>query len=107
MTAFEAKHAGDVAEQNMKRMGITWVTFEGERMEYKPVRPGEHYRLIVAATREKVRQNPDVEKVLLATGDLVLKPDHHQEPNAPAAWRYYEILTQIRGELHNRTPNSK
>ncbi len=107
MTAFEAKHAGDVAEQNMKRMGITWVTFEGERMEYKPVRPGEHYRLIVAATREKVRQNPDVEKVLLATGDLILKPDHHQEPNAPAAWRYYEILTQIRGELHNRTPNSK
>jgi len=99
LTAFEAKHAGDVAEQNMKRMGITWVTFEGKRMEYKPARPGEHYRLIVAATREKVRQNPEVKKVLLATGDLLLKPDHHQEPNAPAAWRYYEILTQIRHEL--------
>jgi len=99
LTAFEAKHAGDVAEQNMKRMGITWVTFEGKRMEYKPVHPGEHYRLIVAATREKVRQNPEVIQILLATGDLVLKPDHHQEPNAPAAWRYFEILTQIRHEL--------
>ena len=99
LTAFEAKHAGDVAEQNMKRMGITWVTFEGKRMEYKPARPGEHYRLIVAATREKVRQNPEVIQILLATGDLVLKPDHHQEPNAPAAWRYFEILTQIRHEL--------
>ena len=99
MTAFEAKHAGDVAELNMKRMGITWVTFEGKRMEYKPAQPGEHYRLIVAATREKVRQNPEAIQILLGTGDLVLKPDHHQEPNAPAAWRYYEILTQIRSEL--------
>jgi predicted NAD-dependent protein-ADP-ribosyltransferase YbiA (DUF1768 family) len=56
----------------------------------------------VEATREKVRQNPDVQKVLLATGDLVLKPDHRQEPNAPAAWRYYEILTTIRTELQRR-----
>jgi len=63
---------------------------------------GEHYLLIVAATREKVRQNPEVERVLLSTGDLVLKPDHHQEPNAPAAWRYYEILTDIRSELQQR-----
>jgi hypothetical protein len=37
--------------------------------------------------------------VLLATGDLILKPDHHQERNAPAAWRYYEILSEIRDEL--------
>jgi predicted NAD-dependent protein-ADP-ribosyltransferase YbiA (DUF1768 family) len=55
--------------------------------------------LIVAATWEKVRQNPRVKKVLLSTGDLVLRPDHHQEPNAPAAWRYFEILTQIRSRL--------
>jgi len=99
MTAFDAKRAGDLGEKNMKQMGITWVTFEGHRMEYKPAQPGEHYRLIVAAMREKVHQNPEVKKVLLATGDLILKPDHHQESNAPAAWRYYEILTQIRSEL--------
>jgi predicted NAD-dependent protein-ADP-ribosyltransferase YbiA (DUF1768 family) len=103
MTAFEAKRAGDLGEKNMKAMGISWVTFEGLRMEYKPAQPGEHYRLIVAATREKVRQNPDVKKVLLATGDLILKPDHHQEPGAPAAWRYFEILTQIRSELRTTT----
>jgi len=52
----------------MKKMGINWVTFEGQRFEYKPPVPGEHYRLIVEATREKVRQNPEVKKVLLATG---------------------------------------
>jgi predicted NAD-dependent protein-ADP-ribosyltransferase YbiA (DUF1768 family) len=101
MTAFDAKTAGTLAEDNMKRMGITWVTFEGKRFEYRPAEPGEHYRLIVAATWEKVRQNPEVKRVLLATGNLVLKPDHHSEPNAPAAWRYYEILTEIRGRLRD------
>jgi len=101
MTAFEAKRAGDPGSENMKRMGITWVTFEGRKVEYRAPERGEFYRLIVAATREKVRQNPEVKRVLLATGDLVLKPDHHQEPNAPAAWRYYEILTQIRRELQS------
>ena len=48
---------------------------------------------------EKVRQNPEVQRVLLATGDLVLKPDHHQDPDAPPEWRYFEILTRIRAEL--------
>jgi predicted NAD-dependent protein-ADP-ribosyltransferase YbiA (DUF1768 family) len=99
MTAFDAKHAGDLAKDNMKKMGIDWVTFEGRRMTYKPKEPGDHYRIIVEATREKVRQNPEVQKVLLGTDDLTLKPDHHQEPDAPAAWRYYEILTRIRTEL--------
>ena len=99
MTSFGAKAAGTLAEENMRKMGIRWVTFEGKRFAYRPAKPGEHYRLIVAATWAKVKQNPEVKKVLLATGDLVLKPDHYQEPNAPAAWRYYEILTQIRTRL--------
>jgi hypothetical protein len=99
MTSFEAKSAGTLAEENMKKMGIGWVTFEGREIEYRPAAAGEHYRLIVAATWEKVRQNPEVKKVLLATGDLILKPDHHQEVNPPAAWRYFEILTEIRSAL--------
>ena len=102
MTSFEAKAAGTLAEENMKRMGITWVSFEGEQIEYRPATPGKHYQLIVAATREKVRQNPEVRRVLLATGRLVLKPDHHQEVGAPAAWRYNEILTQIRDDLQKQ-----
>lgn len=101
LASFEAKHAGDLGEANMKKMGITWVTYEGKQMEYKPATPGEHYRLIVEATHEKVRQNPNVKRVLLSTGNLVLKPDHHQDPDAPAAWRYYEILTEIRSELQS------
>ena len=101
MTAFEAKDAGTLAEENMRKMGIPWVTFEGEQIEYRPAAPGDHYRLIVAATNEKVRQNPEVRRVLVATGDLVLKPDHHQEPNAPAAWHYEEILMALRTALRS------
>lgn len=99
LTAFEAKRAGDLGEANMKALGIGWVSFEGKRFDYKPAKPGEHYELIVAAMREKLRQNPEVRKVLLATGDLILKPDHYQEPDAPAAWRYFEIWMQLRAEL--------
>ncbi|MEY4918097.1 MAG: hypothetical protein RL616_2010, partial [Verrucomicrobiota bacterium] len=101
LAAFAAKKAGDLAEANMKMMGITWVTFEGKRIEYRFAGQGDFYQLIVAATREKVRQNPDVQKVLLATGDLILKPDHHQEADAPAAWHYFDILTEIRTELQH------
>jgi peptidoglycan/xylan/chitin deacetylase (PgdA/CDA1 family)/predicted NAD-dependent protein-ADP-ribosyltransferase YbiA (DUF1768 family) len=99
MTAFEAKAAGDLGSKNMHRMGIDWVSFEGEHFPYRPAEPGRHYQLIVAAMRAKLEQNPEVERVLLATGDLVLKPDHHQEEHAPAAWRYFDIWMQLRAEL--------
>ena len=102
MVAFEANKAGAMASDNMTKMGITWVSFEGRHFEYKPANPGEHYQLIVAATWAKVKQNPEVRRVLLTTGNLILKPDHYQEANAPAAWRYYEILTRIRTELQKR-----
>jgi hypothetical protein len=102
MTAFEAKHAGDLAEENMRKMKIGWVSFERNHFAYRPKKPGRHYQLIVAATWAKVLQNEDVKRVLLSTGDLKLKPDHHQEPNAPAAWRYFEIWMKIRNELQNR-----
>ena len=100
-TAFVAKDAGTLAEANMADMKIDWVTFEGKRMEYRSAKPGAHYDLIVAATQEKVRQNADVKKVLLSTVDLILIPDHHEEPNAPPEWRYFEILTKIRADLRS------
>jgi hypothetical protein len=102
MTAFDAKRAGDAASRNMQKMGIDWVTFEGKQIPYRPKEPGEHYRLIEEATRAKIDQNPDVKQILLSTGDLVLKPDHKQEKDAPAAWRYYDILMRIRDELRHK-----
>ncbi|MCC7403709.1 MAG: NADAR family protein [Bdellovibrionales bacterium] len=99
MTAFEAKRAGDLGSENMKALGIDWVTFEGRRMTYKSPDKGEHYRLILDATRAKLSQNQKVREVLLATGSLRLRPDHHQEENAPPEWRYFEIWEQLRSEL--------
>ena len=99
MTAFEAKHAGDLGEENMAALGIDWVTFEGRRMPYKSREHGEHYRLIVEAMREKLRQNRQVRQTLLATGDLILKPDHHQSADDPDEWRYFELWMQFRSQL--------
>jgi predicted NAD-dependent protein-ADP-ribosyltransferase YbiA (DUF1768 family) len=99
MAGFEAKAAGDPAWDNMKKMGINWVTYRGRRMDYYTSDKGEHYRLIVRATRAKVEQNPEVRCVLLATGDLLFRPDHHQPSDAPPSWHYFDIYMEIRREL--------
>ena len=99
MVAFEAKDAGTAAEENMRKLGIDWVTFEGRRMTYRSQEKGEHYRLIVAAMRGKLEQNAKVREILLATGNLVLRPDHIQEAGAPPEWQYFAIWMEIRSEL--------
>lgn len=104
MTAFEAKSAGTLAEENMKILGIDWVTFDGKRFPYRSATPGEHYKLILAAMRAKANQNPEVKRILLATGDLILKPDHHTEENPPPEWKYNEIWMQLRSELQKAKP---
>jgi len=96
MTAFAAKAAGDAGEANMRKLGIDWVTFEGRRMPYRSMTRGEHYRLIVEAMRAKLDQNPKVRQVLLSTGNLILLPDHIQEPNAPPEWAYFQIWMEVR-----------
>ena len=103
MTAFAAKAAGDAGEQNMHKLGIDWVTFEGKRIQYRSREKGEHYRLIVGAMRAKMEQNVDVRRILLATGDLRLLPDHFQEADSPPEWRYYEIWMELRGELQRKS----
>jgi predicted NAD-dependent protein-ADP-ribosyltransferase YbiA (DUF1768 family) len=102
MTAFDAKDAGTLAEENMRKLGIDWVTFEGKRILYRSPSKREHYRLIVAAMRAKLEQNPKVREILLATGSLLLRPDHVMEPDAPAEWHYHEIWMEIRRELQVR-----
>jgi len=101
MTAWDAKNAGDAAYKNMKKMGIDWVTFEGAMMPYWSKAQGEHYRIIVEAMRAKLEQNPKVREILLSTGDLTLLPDHYQETDPPAEWRYFNIWMDLRAELQN------
>lgn len=99
MTAFAAKDAGALGEANMRKMNIDWVSFEGKRFPYWSMKKGEHYRLIFDAMRAKLAQNPQVRQTLLATGDLSLLPDHYQEKDPPAEWKYYRIWMDLRTEL--------
>ena len=99
MVAFEAKAAGDAASAEMKKHKIDWVTFEGEKMVYCSTTPAFHYRLIKDAMWEKVMQNPQVKKTLLATGDLILRPDHLGGSCQAPEWKYHELWMEIRSEL--------
>ncbi len=99
MTAFAAKDAGTLGEENMKKMKIDWVSFEGRHFPYWSMQKGDHYRLIVEAMHAKLAQNPKVRETLLSTGNLILRPDHYQEQNPPPEWRYYQIWMDIRSEL--------
>ena len=83
----------------MTKLGIDWCSYEGKRFPYRSATPGEHYKLILAAMRAKLDQNPEVKRILLATGDLRLKPDHIEEHNAPPEWHYYDLWMQLRAEL--------
>jgi predicted NAD-dependent protein-ADP-ribosyltransferase YbiA (DUF1768 family) len=106
MTGFEAKDAGTLAQDNMRKMGIDWVTFEGRRIEYRSQRKGDHYRLILEAMRAKLAQNPKVREILLSTGDLVLLPDHIQEADPPPEWLYFRIWMDLRGDLQHQPAGS-
>ncbi len=99
MTAFEAKEAGDQASLLMKKMNIDWVSFNGEKFPYHTNEKGTHYKIIRSAMWEKLKQNPKVAEILLATGNLSLRPDHQQESNSPPAWKYCEIWMEIRSQL--------
>lgn len=99
MTAFEAKSAGSIGEKFMKELGIDWVTFEGVLMTYCSLEKGLHYQLIVDAMKAKLEQNPEVKRILLATGDLILKPDHHSEGCQAPEWAYYQVWMELRAEL--------
>lgn len=99
LSGFESKEAGDLANANMKIMGIDWVTFEGERIVYKGSGASRHYEILYAASVEKVNQNSEVKNLLKRTGSLILLPDHKVDPASPPAYRYGEIYMKIRENL--------
>ena len=99
MSAFRAKRAGKEGSNNMKKLGINWVTYRGKKMTYRTSKKGKHYQLIRRLMEEKVKQNKDVQEVLLSTGTLELLPDHKQKPNSPPAWKYNQIWMEIRSEI--------
>lgn len=99
MTAFDAKNAGSIGTKFMKQLGIDWVSFEGQQMIYCSIEPALHYDLIKAGMREKLNQNAEVKRILLLTGNLILRPDHHNEGCQAPEWKYYQLWMELRSEL--------
>jgi predicted NAD-dependent protein-ADP-ribosyltransferase YbiA (DUF1768 family) len=99
MSGFEAKHAGDAANAIMRKLGIKWVSYHGQKIEYYGKDKQEHYELILRACRAKLEQNPEVARLLLSTKDLRFFPDHKQSPTAAPAEKYHEIYMRLRAEL--------
>lgn len=106
LTAFDAHRAGKEAEKIMKAQHINWVSFNGFKIEYKGKDAEAYYDIIEAATRAKIEQNPEVKKILLATGELTLRPDHHEDKDGTKAWKYYEIYMKLRLELQKDSKKS-
>lgn len=101
MTAFDAKHAGEVGSANMKKLGIKWVTYKGEKIYYAGVDQDKHYDIMLRASRAKLENNPQIKAVLMSTKNLKLMPDHVQQDNAPPAYGYFDIYMKLRTEYQN------
>lgn len=96
MSGFESKALGDLASDLMKEHGFDWVTYRGVRLPYPEKTPGPFYDLIERAMQAKLDQNPRVRETLLATGDLILRPDHEMPPHASPAHHYYAMWMILR-----------
>ncbi|MBA2404967.1 MAG: hypothetical protein H0V66_09370 [Bdellovibrionales bacterium] len=68
-------------------------------MTYCSEKPDDHFYLIREAMIKKLRYNPEVRRVLLATGNLKLKPDHHAEACQAPEWKYYQLWMGIRRDV--------
>lgn len=99
LTGFEAKKAGDLANANMKKLGIKWVTYKGRKIEYSGKDKMEHYELILRACRAKLQENPALVQLLRKTGNLRFLSDHRQAADSPPAYKYHEIHMKLRSEL--------
>jgi predicted NAD-dependent protein-ADP-ribosyltransferase YbiA (DUF1768 family) len=99
MSGFESKDAGNLQTPNIKKMGIDWVSFEGRQMPYHSPGNTDWYKLILQVMRAKMDQNPEVRRLLKATGDLKLRPDHDPGDLSLKAWQYYQVWMEFREEL--------
>ena len=102
MSGFVAKRAGKEASKQMKAAGISWVSYQAKRLEYKGKDKNEYYRLIRRAMVAKLEQNPDIQYLLLRTGSLELLPDHQQSKTKTRAYDYHKIWMELRSELKAR-----
>lgn len=99
MDGFQAKKAGDIANENMKKLGIKYITYLGQKIEYNGSGMNRHYEIIYQASKNKILQNPALKELLLSSKDLKFFPDHKQQANPNPAYLYHEIYMKIRLEI--------
>ena len=99
LTGLQAHRAGERAEDNMRALGIGWVSFQGERIEYLGAGHERYAELVEEASLAKLRQDPQLERLLLSTGDLRLRPDYRSKADTVPASLYCEVWTRIRARL--------
>ncbi len=99
MAGFEAKKAGDIANANMRLLGIKYITYKGEKVFYNAEGKQRHYEIILDASRAKTMQSESLKKLLLSTGNLKFLPDHKQQDNPNPAYLYHEIFMKVRDEV--------
>lgn len=98
MSGFEAKKAGDLANANMKKLGIKWLTYKGEKIEYVGKDYEKHYEIILRASHAKLDADCHLTALLKSTGKLKFMADHKQSPDSRPAYKYHEIYQKIRDE---------
>ncbi len=101
LAGFEAKRAGDFANEINQKAGIDWISYKGIRFNYKDLNEGSefHFQLMVRAMRQKVNQNTDIKFLLKKTSGLRLMADHRIDAKSPQAYFYHDIYMAIRSEL--------
>ena len=101
LSLWESKDAGDIANKLMKENNIGFVSYNGQRFDYKDMAQGSdfHYELIFGAMEAKLAQNPKVRELLYRTRGLTLIPDHGIKDTSPASYFYHKIWMRLRERL--------
>ena len=100
MVGFEAKRAGNAANLIYRTHKIKEVSYGSYFFDYNDYATGSdfHYMIIKRAMRAKLDQNEGPWDLLMRTGCLILKPDHHVGDNDPPAYQYFKIFMELRSE---------
>lgn len=98
LSGFEAKRAGDAANEIMKKLNIKWVSYNGKKIFYTGEDQQIHFELIKRAIKAKLESNPDLKNLLIKTANLNLVPDHKIKEDAPPAYKYHHIYMSFRSE---------
>ncbi|MBT3583875.1 MAG: NADAR family protein [Halobacteriovoraceae bacterium] len=102
LSGFQSKKAGDAANKLMRAHGINFVSYQGQRFDYKDGASGSasHYKIIRRAMVAKLNQNRKIKKLLIQTRGLTLRPDHQVRATKPASYHYYKIWMELRDHLN-------